>query len=412
VTCFWAESATQVAFASAIKDLNARALASNRRIRVRIGFSSYSLWQKLTQTSSLSGKEWPPSTWPGTFGLPAQAELLGLDITICSIFVWPLSVMHSKFVICDRERLFLPSCNVSWEEWFEGCIELRGDIVGQALLFWDAFWARNETLMLLPSDPGLIAGNVASGRDFIVDPEQGIVDIAALEQPLQVSLSSIGSVPTIFLPSPHHRNPRFRPSPFFSSCPPPPPTPLNTFLLTAFGAAKRNIYIQSSNLTSQPVLDAILAALQRGVNVQVISNRRMQVAEQLITAGRLTEWALEDLWRSYMNATSLHRLAGYLDDEEDLEAGPSDYGTLEISYYKRPTGRRGENGGPGKWPVKSHLKLTIVDEEIVVLGSGNMDRASWYTSQELGVAFFSHEMAGNIMRAVKDGLKRCLERVH
>ena len=32
------------------------------------------------------------------------------------------------------------------------------------------------------------------------------------------------------------------------------------------------------------------------------------------------------------------------------------------------------------------MKCTIVDGEVVVLGSGNMDRASWYTSQEVGVA--------------------------
>ena len=37
-------------------------------------------------------------------------------------------------------------------------------------------------------------------------------------------------------------------------------------------------------------------------------------------------------------------------------------------------------------PTHSHLKLIIVDSLITVLGSGNLDRASWYTSQELGLA--------------------------
>ena len=44
-------------------------------------------------------------------------------------------------------------------------------------------------------------------------------------------------------------------------------------------------------------------------------------------------------------------------------------------------------------PVKSHFKCVIMDEEITILGSGNMDRASWYTSQELGIAFVSREVA-------------------
>ncbi len=413
VTCFWAQSTSQAAFASALKALSCRAVASERRIRVRIGFSSYSLWQKLTQTSSLSGKQWPSSTWPGTLGLPAVEELQGLDIAICSIFVWPLSVMHPKFVICDRERLFLPSCNVSWEEWFEGCIELRGEIVGQTLLFWESFWGRDETLPPLQPDlPQLVENEPSSASAFSPDPERGFPQPTNSQAPFETSLSSVGTVPTIFLPSPHHQNPCFRPSPFFSSPLSPPPTPLTTFLLTVFGAAKRSIYIQSSNITSHPAIDAILAALQRGVNIQIVSNRKMQVAEQLVTAGWLTEWALEDLWREYTRMRSLHQLSGYLIEERDLEAGPSEHGTLEISYYRPPSRRRDRSDGSIILPVKSHLKLTVVDAETVVLGSGNMDRASWYTSQELGVAFFSREMAGEVMKAVQEELEGCLERVH
>lgn len=138
----------------------------------------------------------------------------------------------------------------------------------------------------------------------------------------------------------------------------------------------------------------------------------MQVAEQLVTAGRLTEWALEDLWREYTRMRSLHQLSGYLNEERDLEAGPSEHGTLEISYYRPPSRRRDRSDGSIILPVKSHLKLTVVDAETVVLGSGNMDRASWYTSQELGVAFFSREMAGEVMKAVQEELEGCLERVH
>lgn len=405
VTCFWAHSASQAAFASALKVLSARAIASHRRIRVRIGFSSYSLWQKMTQTSSLSGKNYPPSTWPRTFGLPPPAELQGLDITIRSIFVWPLSVMHSKFVICDREKLFLPSCNVSWEEWFEGVIELRGDVVAQAVLFWENFWGRDETLPPLESGARLPTGEEILSQSPLLGPEQGIVDHAAQDPRLRISLAQFGIIPTIFLPSPHHRNPCFRPFPFFANAASPPRTPLNVFLLTIFNHAKRSIYIQSANMTSQPVVDAILSALQRGVNVQIISNRRMQVVEQLITAGRLTEWALRDLYLEYTK--SLNRSMNLSNGRRDLEAGHPDHGNLEISYYLPPA------SGPGRVglapAVKSHLKLTIVDNEIVVLGSGNMDRASWYTSQEFGVAFFSRELAATIMRDVRKGMEGCLE---
>jgi phosphatidylserine/phosphatidylglycerophosphate/cardiolipin synthase-like enzyme len=74
-------------------------------------------------------------------------------------------------------------------------------------------------------------------------------------------------------------------------------------------------------------------------------------------------------------------------------------GRLEIGYYTPRSGTATEE------PNKSHLKLTIVDEEIVVLGSGNMDRASWYTSQELGIAFFSKDLAKQVRETTMEGLQ-------
>jgi phosphatidylserine/phosphatidylglycerophosphate/cardiolipin synthase-like enzyme len=52
--------------------------------------------------------------------------------------------------------------------------------------------------------------------------------------------------------------------------------------------------------------------------------------------------------------------------------------------------------GQGDEPVQSHFKLTIIDGEVAVFGSGNLDRASWFTSQELGVAFFGREFVGKV----------------
>lgn len=75
-------------------------------------------------------------------------------------------------------------------------------------------------------------------------------------------------------------------------------------------------------------------------------------------------------------------------------------GVLKIGYYRPRDGQgRGE-------PVKSHLKCVVMDEEVTVLGSANMDRASWYTSQELGVALFSMEFARRVRSTIDEGLKR------
>jgi phosphatidylserine/phosphatidylglycerophosphate/cardiolipin synthase-like enzyme len=89
---------------------------------------------------------------------------------------------------------------------------------------------------------------------------------------------------------------------------------------------------------------------------------------------------------------------------------------LRIGYFHKKGGIWERIGG--KWtkrgrdvikcidePVKSHFKTTIVDGEVTVMGSGNMDRASWYTSQELGVAFFGAEFARIIKGSVDKGLE-------
>ncbi len=120
------------------------------------------------------------------------------------------------------------------------------------------------------------------------------------------------------------------------------------------------------------------------------------ILEQLVTAGTITEfeaWKLTRRYRRLVKNYETRRKGG------DAERQLMEPGTLKIGYFRKREGKVGEEE-----PVKSHLKCTIVDEEIVVLGSGNMDRASWCTSQELGVAFFDRGMARSVRECVDEGL--------
>ena len=80
-------------------------------------------------------------------------------------------------------------------------------------------------------------------------------------------------------------------------------------------------------------------------------------------------------------------------------------GLLEVKFYHSDSNTQRKESEP----VQSHLKLTIIDGEITVLGSGNMDRASWYTSQELGIALISKHFAESVREGV-DGLMRARTR--
>ena len=442
MTCFWAESPSLAFLGDALRGLAQKALQQQRqtsktsqareRIRVRISFSSLSLFQKLFHTRSPHGHVYPPSTWVSKLGLPdPEKELLpGLDMTVTSFFWLPFSVMHPKFVVVDREVVALPSCNVSWEEWFEGCVvmtdgdaDAKGEesngvvekFVKYASEGWDMDVDRWDGKRAKVEVDGLMNGSIDGVKDVMLDRANLSADdednnddkIGSINKrlPLNVAIK-LGCVPTVFLPSSHHINPRFRPFPWQKSYPSPPPTPLNTFLLTAFSSASASIYMQTPNLTCRPVLEYLLQALGRGVDVTVVTSEKLMVLEQLVTAGRTTKMCVRELVERYEKMRR-KMSSGSATREERLEAGLVDgsgkTGTLRIMFFQPlvdPEALPSRTGSAYRQepnPVQSHLKFTVIDNEITVLGSGNMDRASWYTSRELGIAYESREMSKRVM---------------
>ena len=384
VTCFWAPSQTVTELCASLRILSNNALRRGRKVRVRICLSSVSLSQKLSHTRSLDGHIYPPSKWNAQLGLPAPSELQGLDMQVKSIFVWPFSVMHSKFVLVDRRKAFLPSCNVSFENWFEGCIEMNGGaVLEQFVRFYMEVWAR-ETDRSLPTFGKHVA---ASSRSSETTRPHG-------HELLSSRILSSSAVPAWFLPSPHHRNPHFALP--WTSFQKPPRTPLNTCILLLLGLAEKRILIQTPNLTSPPVLSALVAALNRGIRVEITTSERLMRLEQLVTAGTTTRRCVDTLIKQHkymIRRFVARRQRGLL-----RRALPP--GDLRISYY---TPRHPVQNDPDE-PVQSHLKLTAVDDTVAVLGSGNMDRASWYTSQELGLMLHSEELVAPILASLAEAM--------
>lgn len=332
---------------------------------------------------------YPPSDW-ARLGLPAEDTLRkgGIELTVKSLFFTPFSVMHPKYVIVDEARAWIPSCNVSWETWFEGCVEVEGQVVDRLLAFHERVWGARRNVGL--------KNEIELGRGGRATIEERDGDAHSLHEASSASpLNSDGGssasqsvlfsrsdpTPTILLPSPHHRNPVFSFFPFLSQSNP-PMTPLNAALLTLFSNARYEIRIVTPNITSWPVLEALLAALERGVDVQIRTSKNMMLLEQLVTACTTTAWCLKRFIKKYKKLVSQKRHNNNNDD--DLESQWVQPGKLEIFYYKQ----LGERAGEEDEPVFSHFKMTAVDGEYLVLGSGNQDRASWWTSQEIGVLFY------------------------
>jgi phosphatidylserine/phosphatidylglycerophosphate/cardiolipin synthase-like enzyme len=221
---------------------------------------------------------------------------------------------------------------------------------------------------------------------------------------VQTKLPLKHPVRTLFLPSRHHRNPQFRPLPWQLQAIP-PRTPLNSFVLHVLNNAASSIFLQSPNVTSPPVLTCLFNALARGISVSVVTNERLMFWEQVVTAGTTTPACLKALIAKHqqLKAETAERQGLY---QRQTSLPP---GSLRVSYFSS-----GAGVGPSRdlVPVSSHLKMTVVDGEIVVLGSGNMDRASWYTSQELGVALESREMVEAVMKEVEKVDEKCCRVVY
>lgn len=385
VTCFWASSHSQLQIAALLRGISDSVVREGReRVRVRLGFSSFSVGQKVGHTGSKEGRVWREDEW-GKLGLPGKEELRGLEMKVKSVFFKPVSVMHPKFVVVDRRKVWLPSCNVSWEEWFEGVVGLEGEIVGRMLDFWKSVWGVGEEI--LPPLPAMSA------------------DISSVDEDVRIRIPLLGHTPfqrnegttTILLPSPHHASfGTLLKNVFWMEAP--PPTPLNLFLTTSFESAAKSISITTPNLTCKAVINSLFEALQRGIDVTVITSRKLMILEQLATARTITEF---EIWKLQRRYRTLLKNSSYNKMNSDVEMGRGQVGILKIGYFR---GR----GGDGE-PVKLHFKSTVVDEEVVVLGSGNMDTASWYTSQELGVAMFGREVVGEIRGVVEEGLEGRVE---
>jgi phosphatidylserine/phosphatidylglycerophosphate/cardiolipin synthase-like enzyme len=394
VTCFWARSDTLETLNRVLRHLSNKAIhRGTDKIRVRLCFSSLSIFQKLFHKQNVTGQIYPPDVWVKKLGLPDPKELCGLDLKIKSVFILPFSVMHPKFIIVDRKKVALPSCNISWEEWFEGAATMTGPVVEQFLKFYFTFWERKQEVPTVAWAAGL-----AQDQSSENGTSQAASSTMSLKSRSDVSASGVS---TVFLPSPHRRNPRLNP---FAATDKmlAPPTPLNVFVLTLFSKAERSIRIQTPNVTAPPVLSALLAALARGIDVQILTSERLMILEQLVTAGTTTSRCITKLIKRYRKLgakSSRSRLS-----DEEAAISPPSPGSLQISYFE-PFGGPKSRGQEGGEPQQSHLKMTIVDGEVVVLGSGNLDRASWYTSQELGVAFFDKQVVKKIVMAVDEAMQ-------
>ncbi|RPB21285.1 hypothetical protein L211DRAFT_765291, partial [Terfezia boudieri ATCC MYA-4762] len=385
VTCFWSKSTSLEYLSKTLLELNrlhppSRGDHRRRKLRIRICISSRSAFQKLFHTSSDKG-----FTYANTarayqrLGLPSPEKLGNLDIVIKSKFFRPISVLHGKYVIVDRKRLLLPSCNVSWEEWLEGMGVFEGGIVDSFLEYYHETWGgTGESLQSL------------SGNQIDLRTEERLLPTVFLTQPHHAVFPPLRFVPTVI-------------SRVISSClsfkispsvTPAPLTPQNIFMAALVRQARRSIFIQTPNLTCPDLLEVLYERLTRNgesIDIEIITCTKMMFLEQVVTTGfggpSKSDGTERKLRWGATTESCVNELLRRVNDSI------SENSTLSIYYY---------NPLPEmEMAQQSHVKAMIVDKEVTVVGSANGDRASWFTSGEVNVMVLDE----NFARGVKDSLE-------
>ncbi|KAJ7771657.1 hypothetical protein B0H16DRAFT_191133 [Mycena metata] len=156
--------------------------------------------------------------------------------------------------------------------------------------------------------------------------------------------------------------------------------PQNEAWLSALRNATKNVFIQSPTLNAAPLVPAIIAACERGIDVFCyICLGYNDTGELLPGQGGTNEMIAHKMYTS-LSDKAKERLHYYWYIGADQ--------TVPIVAKKKKR--------------SCHVKVMIVDEHIGIQGNGNQDTQSWYHSQEINVMFDSP----TVCKGWIDGLRR------
>ncbi|KAI1356249.1 hypothetical protein F5Y01DRAFT_309662 [Xylaria sp. FL0043] len=156
--------------------------------------------------------------------------------------------------------------------------------------------------------------------------------------------------------------------------------PQNAAWLSALRNAQRSVFIQTPTLNAAPLIPAIVAACERGIDVYCyVCLGYNDAGEMLPMQGGHNDKIANQLYTT-LSPAGRQRLHWYWYVAKD-QTRP-----IPAAQKKR----------------SCHIKLMIVDECVGIVGSGNQDTQSWFQSQEVNLLLDSPQ----VCRAWIDALRR------
>ncbi|EME89009.1 uncharacterized protein MYCFIDRAFT_185461 [Pseudocercospora fijiensis CIRAD86] len=435
-TNFWKKSGASTFVNDALIELSKRAGARGERAVVKIMFDRGALKQVLNNHQNVDSNGWQAAG----VGIPPPEQMPNVDLAIVNFHRPPLGTFHSKFMIVDRQIATVSSNNIQDNDNLEMMTHLEGPIVDS---LWETFlisW-HNELDPALPcrTEPAATKPPPTYELESFTSLFEPDGKFRLPEKPFDKDL------PEHMPNEPHHDSTMseeidrmrstLRPSSaeksvdavarhlnkptnlsvkatapersndlnFFPFIPLPntEPVPMamcsrkpyanlnndsifvpqNEAWLSLMRNAKKSIFIQTPDLNAKPLLPELIKAVKRG-GVQVTC----YVCLGYNDGGELLPG------QGGTNEMNANHLFSQLEESEKEN--------LNFHYYV---------AADQILPIHNnfrqrscHIKLLIVDEQVAIQGSGNMDTQSWFHSQEVNVMIDSSA----ICKAWREGIER------
>ena len=383
----------------ALRDLNAKCQAENRKVYVKLLMDAAS-----ARNAIQSRYPRPPKSW-SKISLPEAEEIPCLDLEVLNYHQAPLGTFHSKFAVFDRKVALVNSCNINLRSNVEMMSRFEGDIVNSLYDTFIISWGMKFAHLPCISTPALAEREFGFAHD---EQETVIKHSAKIGEGLEIQLDHDATYysnqdhPGSSIPVNQRLNVQqhieqtasseeaddFHPFIFHVKHDPVPMVlvnrqpnrmpghgdvinPQNNAWLGALRYAKHSVFIQSPVLNAAALVPAIEAACNRGVTVTIVVGLGFNdFAEGIVPfQGGTNEQVLSKLQAS-LSGDALTRLNWHWYVAKDQN--------VPVRFEKQAR--------------NCHVKFMDVDGEVAIMGSGNMDTQSWYHSQEVNVMIDSKSL--------------------
>lgn len=432
VTCNWRPSVAQRLVHNAILELSKRASAKGKRVAFKLIYAGAGV-DKIREPR----KRVDPSQFTSkAVGLPDPKDIPNVDLEVMTYHKLPLGTLHAKFCVIDRKSAVIMSNNMEDNDNMEMGVHVEGPIVESvydtAVVTWnlnldppqepEPLGSENEVKssshQLTEVSPHHI---VAAGEEqphleehtaetqnyddnladeiirmqsaYAAKPNETRLQAAnrqlniGVKKPIEpagpeipdgqemvpyMSTETVSSIPIAMVSRPPYGC--FGSSDVF--------VPQNEAWLSLVRNAKRTIFIQTPDLNAPPLIDELVAALKRGVEVTYyVCFGYNDLGEMIPGQGGTNDQV----------AISL---------VDSLPEGGPERKLLHIYSY---VAKDQDHPIHHRFKARScHIKLLIADDSVGVQGSGNQDTQSWFHSQEINIMVDSQE----ICRKWREGIDR------